>query len=106
MQDFRCEREKIEQVRDDLLEINTVLTETYNKIIELKTAMEDKESWSGQSSLVGLAFLDLVRQYHELLTENGKAPVKQAYDDLVKYLEVDDVLYDEWEDYQNMMGVV
>lgn len=105
MQDFKCERAKMEQIKADLEEVNTVLTETYNKILELKTAMEDKESWSGQAHLVGLAFLDLTRQYHELLTENGKAPVKQACEDLEKYFQVDDAFYGEWADYQEMMGV-
>lgn len=105
MEDFKCERSKLEEVRDYLKDTNAILTGTYDKASNLLVAMDNKECWNGESHLVGMAFLKLTVQYHKLLTEFGNAPVQQAYEDLDKYLEADLDFYENWESYKEMIKI-
>lgn len=105
MEDFKCIRNEIIKIKNDLMEIDDVLKATYDKVVILHGAMDDKECWDGEAHLAAMAFLELTMQYHELLTNEGKAPVKQAYEDLEKYLQADDVFYDEWGHYQELLKV-
>ena len=105
MEDFSCDRRKLILIKNNLTEINTALTGTYEKILALQDNMSDTNCWAGEAHMVAMAFLELTSQYHLLLTEGGNAPVRQACEDLEKYLEVDEVFYDEWESYQKLLGV-
>lgn len=105
MEDFKCVYDDFLAIKNSLMELHDVLTDTYNKAAELQQAMNDTEKWDGEAHLVAMAFMDLVVQYHGLLAEQGDDPVRQAYEDMQKFLDADDVFYDGWQDYQELLKV-
>ncbi len=105
MEDFRCIQNKFVTVKDGLTEIHDLMTDTYQKAVKLKLAMDDVNIWDGEAHLVAMAFADLTLQYHGLLAEQGEDPIKQACEAMEKYLDADDVFYDEWEDYQEILKI-
>lgn len=105
MQDFMCITDTINSMKTTLDEIQTILDNTYSSVFMLETVMFDENNWSGESQLVGAAFMSLVTQYHALLAGAGEGPVKQASDGLQNYMNKDAVFYDEWEEYQEVLSM-
>ncbi len=105
MQDFKCVTGDIKEIKKVLDEIQTLLDETYKNAALVQAALENPDNWSGEAQLVGVAFMDIVTQYHHMLSGDGEGPVKEASDGLQNYLDSDDVFYDEWNEYQEVKSM-
>jgi len=105
MKDFKCVTDDLYNIKKELDEIQTILDDAYKKAMQVKNDLSSPEIWSGESQLVGDAFMDLVTQYHYMLSKDGAGPVKEASDGLQNYLDKDDVFYEEWSEYQEIKSI-
>lgn len=105
MQDFKCITSDIYMIKRELDEIQEILDETCKNAFQVQANLSAPENWAGESQLVGAAFMDIVTQYHKLLSGDGAGPVKEASDGLQNYLNKDEVFYDEWSEYQEIKSM-
>lgn len=105
MSDFKGTAETISAIKETLDIIQTTLEDTLTRAQTVERALNDETIWAGEAQLVGAAFLDLVVQYHEKLAPAKEGPVSQASKSLQKYLDADDVFYDNWQDHKDLEGI-
>lgn len=105
MSEFKCVTGTISTIKEALVEVQGILENTYSQALNVQAALTDSNNWNGSAQLVGAAFLDLVVQYHALLSAEGEGPVAQAIESLQKYLDNDAVFYEEWIEYQDIMNI-
>ena len=102
MYDFKCITEDISTIKECMDQIQESLDNTLNRGRILLTEIESGSSWAGEAQLVGTAFMKLVVQYHQKLAGNEGGPVCQASEAFQKYLDNDEIFYDEWKEYTDV----
>ena len=105
MADFKGVEETISSIKETLDTIQTTLDDTYTRALAVQQTLEDNNIWAGRSQLVGVAFLDLVVQYHAKLAPEENGPVSLASDGLQEYMDSTEVFYTEWNAYTKMMDI-
>ena len=80
MENFKCETHSLFSIMRNLEEIKASLDSSLADAEKIFTEISDKDLWSGETALVGRAFLDLVVKYHSLLAgTTGESRVGRAY---------------------------
>lgn len=105
MADFKGTEETISTIKETLDTIQAALDDAYTRALAVQQTLEDNNIWAGQSQLVGVAFLDLVVQYHAKLAPEENGPVSLASEGLQAYLDSAEVFYTEWGAYTKMMDI-
>lgn len=110
MQDFRCVTDTISSIKPQLDVIQSALESTLTEAQSIMGELEKESVWTGQAQLVGLAFLDIVVQYHNQLTfgsgnGDGTGAVEQASVALENYLKNNTDFYDGWEQFNQVAGI-
>lgn len=105
MADFKGKADTISAIKETLDIIQTTLEDTLTRAKAVEQTLNDETIWAGEAQLVGAAFLDLVTQYHEKLSPAEEGPVSQASKSLQAYLDADDIFYENWQDYVDLMGI-
>lgn len=105
MADFKCVTDTISSIKTTLDEIQTILEDTYAKASNVQVQLTDTKNWAGEAQLVGVAFLDIVVQYHQMFAPGEDGPVAQASQALQNYLDRDAVFYENWDEYQDLEDI-
>ncbi len=105
MSEFKGTADAISAIKKTLDIIQTTLEDTLTRAEEVQRSLNDETVWAGEAQLVGAAFLDLVVQYHGKLAPAEEGPVSQASKSLQEYLDADDIFYENWQDYVDLMGI-
>lgn len=105
MSDFKGTEEAISTIKETLDTIQIKLEDTYTRILAVQQTLEDNKIWAGESQLVGIAFLDLVVQYHGQLAPEKDGPVSMASEALQAYLDDAESFYTGWSKHMDLMGI-
>lgn len=110
MQDFRCVTDTISTIKTQLDEIQSALESTLTEAGSIKGELEKESVWTGQAQLVGIAFLDIVVQYHNQLTfgnkdSGGTGAVEQASVAFENYMKNNADFYDGWDQFNQVTKI-
>lgn len=102
MDGFYSEAQGIDEIKRGLENVQKLLDSAYQNAIKIKIEMTDSNNWTGKAQKTGEAFMHLTMQYHAKLKGT---PLREAKEDLQKYLSVESQFYDTWEEYQKLKGL-
>ncbi len=110
MQDFRCVTDTISAIKIQLDEVQSIIESALIEARSIKSELEKDSVWTGQAQLVGLAFLDIVVQYHNQLTfgneeSGGTGAVEQASVAFENYLKNNADFYDGWDQFNQVTKI-
>lgn len=98
---FTMNESAIKEAERQMQAAKESLENGYTKLLELTNRLETVGTWEGETQKAFIAYLDLVRQYHQSFTdENENNPVMYAVTAFTEFLERAETFHEEYVNYK------
>lgn len=105
MDRFKLDENRMDQLREIFTQLDIELTGAHEEMKTLLAAMEETNSWIGQSKEKALVYMRLLEQYHGALSSDGtEQPVSEAIKAMEECMKLADNFYNDFEEYKILEG--